>query len=102
MKDKLINLLKILGPGIIFASICIGETHLALIPYAGALYGFALLWMIVFVHLVYYPIFEYGSRYAVATGEAEVAEVQRVLEVAGTVLGRHVAIEPEQAQVEND
>ena len=70
MKDKLINLLKILGPGIIFASICIGETHLALIPYAGALYGFALLWMIVFVHLVYYPIFEYGSRYAVATGEA--------------------------------
>ena len=69
MKDKIINMLKILGPGIIFASLCIGETHLALLAYSGALYGHAFLWMVIMVHLVYYPNYEYGPRYAVATGE---------------------------------
>ncbi|MBW1815054.1 MAG: hypothetical protein JRJ39_15730, partial [Deltaproteobacteria bacterium] len=69
MKDKIISLLKIIGPGIIFASLCIGETHLALLAYSGALYGHAFLWLVVLVHLVYYPNFEYGPRYAVATGE---------------------------------
>lgn len=69
MKDKIISLLKVIGPGIIFASLCIGETHLALLAYSGALYGHAFLWLVVMVHLVYYPNFEYGPRYAVATGE---------------------------------
>lgn len=69
MKESIKKILKLLGPGIIFASLCIGETHLALLPYAGALYGHSLLWMVIMVHLLYYPIFEYGPRYAVATGE---------------------------------
>jgi Mn2+/Fe2+ NRAMP family transporter len=67
--SKLIELLKLLGPGIIFASLCIGETHIALLAYAGAKYGFALLWMVIMVHLFYYPNYEYGTRYASATGE---------------------------------
>ncbi|MCP4756647.1 MAG: hypothetical protein GY866_37770 [Proteobacteria bacterium] len=67
--EKVKTLLKTLGPGIIFASLCIGETHLALLAYAGALYGHVLLWLVVLVHLVYYPNYEYGPRYAVATGE---------------------------------
>jgi Mn2+/Fe2+ NRAMP family transporter len=70
MKERIIRILKILGPGMIFASLVIGETHLALQAYAGALYGMAFLWLIVLVHIVYYPIYEYGSRYAVATGES--------------------------------
>lgn len=69
MKNKLMRILKIIGPGIIFASLCIGETHLALLAYSGALYGHAFLWLVVMVHLLYYPNFEYGPRYAVATGE---------------------------------
>ena len=69
MKQKLIDLFRLLGPGIIFASLCIGETHFALLTYAGSLYGHALLWMVLMVHLFYYPVFEFGTRYAVATGE---------------------------------
>jgi len=69
MKGMLKKLLLILGPGIVFASMAIGETHLVLQAYAGALYGMALLWLLVLVHLFYYPIYEYGARYAVATGE---------------------------------
>jgi Mn2+/Fe2+ NRAMP family transporter len=67
--QRFITLLKALGPGIIFASLCIGETHIALLTYAGAKYGFALLWLVVLVHLFYYPTFEYGTRYAAATGK---------------------------------
>ena len=69
MKEILSKKLKTLGPGIIFASLCIGETHLALLTYAGALYGHALLWMVLMVHIFYYPNYEYGPRYAVATGK---------------------------------
>ncbi len=64
------NILKTLGPGLIFASLVIGETHLALQAYAGALFGMAFLWLVVLVHIIYYPIYEYGSRYAVAAGES--------------------------------
>lgn len=60
MKERIISILKILGPGMIFASLVIGETHLALQAYAGALYGMAFLWLIVLVHIVYYPIYENG------------------------------------------
>ena len=69
MKQRIIDLFKLLGPGIIFASLCIGETHFALLTYAGALYGHALLWMVLMVHLFYYPLYEFGARYAVATGD---------------------------------
>jgi len=59
-----------LGPGILWATIAIGETHLALLPYAGALFGMSVLWIVLLVHVFYYPNFEYGPRYAVATGES--------------------------------
>lgn len=71
------RLLQVIGPGIIFASLCIGETHLALLCYAGATFGFTLLWMVLLVHIVYYPVYEYGPRYAVATGESLLEGYQR-------------------------
>ncbi len=70
MKEKMKSVARSIGPGIIFASMAIGETHFALLTYAGAKYGFALLWMVFLVHLVYYPNFEYGTRYAAATGKS--------------------------------
>ncbi len=70
MLKKMKNFLLILGPGILWATIAIGETHLALLPYAGALFGMSVLWIVVLVHVLYYPNFEYGQRYAVATGES--------------------------------
>lgn len=62
------KLLKALGPGILFASTAIGVSHLVQSTQAGATYGYALLWAVVLANLFKYPFFEYGSRYASATG----------------------------------
>ena len=62
------NLLKALGPGILFASTCIGVSHLVQSTRAGAVYGFDLIWIILLANLFKYPFFEYASRYANATG----------------------------------
>lgn len=62
------NLLRTLGPGILFASTCIGVSHLVQSTRAGANYGFSLVIMILLANLFKYPFFEYGSRYANATG----------------------------------
>ena len=68
--EKLINFLKTLGPGILFASTAIGVSHLVQSTRAGADYGFALVGFIIAANLFKYPFFEYGSRYANATGES--------------------------------
>lgn len=57
-----------LGPGLVVAATAIGASHLVLAPTAGAAYGYALLWVVTFAHLFKYPAFEFGPRYAVATG----------------------------------
>lgn len=62
------SLLKALGPGILFASTCIGVSHLVQSTRAGADYGFDLVWAIILANLFKYPFFEYTSRYANATG----------------------------------
>ncbi|WP_417601132.1 Nramp family divalent metal transporter [Owenweeksia hongkongensis] len=68
MKQKLAHFLKSLGPGLLFASTCIGVSHLVQSTRAGALYGFGLLWAVMAANLFKYPFFEYASRYANATG----------------------------------
>ena len=60
--------LKTLGPGILFASTCIGVSHLVQSTRAGALAGFGLVWAVVAANAAKYPFFEFGSRYASATG----------------------------------
>ncbi len=64
------NLLKAIGPGIIFASMAIGVSHLVQSTRAGAMYGFGLLGLILLTNLLKYPFFEYAARYANATGES--------------------------------
>jgi Mn2+/Fe2+ NRAMP family transporter len=59
-----------LGPGLIWAMIAIGQTHVILATYSGARFGFSLLWVILLAHVFTYPVFEYGPRYAVATGKS--------------------------------
>ena len=61
---------NILGPGLLFASTSIGVSHLVQSTRAGANYGFALLGIIIAANLFKYPFFEFGSRYASATGES--------------------------------
>ncbi len=58
------------GPGILFASTCIGVSHLVQSTRAGAEYGFALLVVILAANLFKYPFFEFASRYTNATGDS--------------------------------
>jgi len=60
--------LMALGPGILFASTCIGVSHLVQSTRAGADYGFALVIAIVLANVFKYPFFEFASRYTAATG----------------------------------
>jgi Mn2+/Fe2+ NRAMP family transporter len=72
------GLLQALGPGIMYAGAAIGVSHLVQSTTAGARYGFALVWAVVIVHLFKYPFFEYGHRYAAATGENLLVGYRRV------------------------
>ncbi|CAM1370428.1 Nramp family divalent metal transporter [Tenacibaculum xiamenense] len=58
-----------IGPGLLFAGAAIGVSHLVQSTRAGAEFGFGLLWALVLVHIFKYPFFQYGPRYASATGE---------------------------------
>lgn len=62
------NIWKKLGPGILLAATSIGASHLVLSPQAGAFFGYQLLWLILAAHVLKYPAFESGPRYAAATG----------------------------------
>ncbi len=64
------NWLKKLGPGLLFAGAAIGVSHLVQSTRAGADFGFGLIWALVLIHIVKYPFFQYGPRYATATGES--------------------------------
>lgn len=62
--------LKTLGPGILFATTAIGVSHLVQSTRAGAEYGFALIGFALMANVLKYPFFEFGSRYANATGKS--------------------------------
>jgi Mn2+/Fe2+ NRAMP family transporter len=59
-----------LGPGIVMAATAIGTSHLVLSPVAGARFGYGLIWLVLVSHLFKYPAFEFGPRYAIATGKS--------------------------------
>lgn len=62
--------LKKLGPGFLFAGAAIGVSHLVQSTRAGADFGFGLLWALLLINIVKYPFFQFGPRYASATGES--------------------------------
>ncbi|MBK5207895.1 MAG: divalent metal cation transporter [Flavobacteriaceae bacterium] len=68
--SKKSNWLKKLGPGILFAGAAIGVSHLVQSTRAGADFGFGLVWALVLIHIIKYPFFQFGPRYATATGES--------------------------------
>ncbi len=72
------NIWHRLGPGILLAATSIGASHLVLSPQAGALFGYHLLWLVLAAHLFKYPAFEFGPRYAAATGQNLLAGYARV------------------------
>lgn len=68
-EKKRSNFLKSLGPGLLWAGAAIGVSHLVQSTRAGANYGFTLVWVVLLANIFKYPFFEYGPRYAAATGE---------------------------------
>lgn len=62
--------LKKLGPGLLFAGAAIGVSHLVQSTRAGADFGLGLIWALLLVNLFKYPFFQFGPRYASATGES--------------------------------
>jgi Mn2+/Fe2+ NRAMP family transporter len=67
---KIKNLLKTIGPGILFAGAAIGGSHLIQSTRAGANYGLDLLGLVLLINILKYPFFEFGHRYTAATGES--------------------------------
>ncbi len=67
------NTLQKLGPGILFAGAAIGVSHLVQSTRAGADFGLGLLWALLLVNFFKYPFFQFGPRYALATGESLLA-----------------------------
>jgi len=52
-----------LGPGLLFASMAIGTSHLVLSTKAGAQYGWIMVIPIILANIFKYPFFEFGVRY---------------------------------------
>ena len=66
--SKLRTLIRNLGPGLLFASMAIGTSHLVLSTKAGAQYGWIMIIPIVLANILKYPFFEFGIRYTNVTG----------------------------------
>ena len=65
--SKLKIALKNLGPGLLFASMAIGTSHLVLSTKAGAQYGWIMIIPIILANILKYPFFEFGVRYTNVT-----------------------------------
>ncbi len=72
------NLLKSLGPGLLWAGAAVGVSHLVQSTRAGANYGFYLVGLVILVNLIKYPFFEFAPRYAAATGESLIDAYHRI------------------------
>jgi len=70
MLKKVTSVIRSLGPGLLFAGAAIGVSHLVQSTRAGADYGFGLLWALLIVNIFKYPFIQFGTRYAIATGES--------------------------------
>lgn len=64
------SVLAALGPGILFAGAAIGVSHLVQSTRAGAVYGLALVLLVVLAHVMKLPAMLFGPRYAAATGRS--------------------------------
>jgi Mn2+/Fe2+ NRAMP family transporter len=66
------------GPGLLWAAAAIGVSHLVQSTRAGATAGLGLAGVILLALLLKYPFFEFGPRYAAATGNSLVEGYRRI------------------------
>jgi len=76
--NRLKTLLINLGPGLLFASMAIGTSHLVLSTKAGATYGWIMVIPILLANLLKYPFFEFGIRYTNRTGRSLIEGYSRL------------------------
>lgn len=67
---KIKTLIQALGPGLLFACMAIGTSHLVLSTKAGAQYGWIMILPILLANIFKYPFFEFGIRYTAVTHES--------------------------------
>ena len=67
-----------LGPGLLYAAVAVGVSHLVSSTSAGATYGAIMMAYMVLVCLVKYPTFLFGATYAAATGDTLVEGYMRM------------------------
>lgn len=70
MLVNLLQKIRNLGPGLLFAGAAVGVSHLVQSTRAGADFGMGLLWATLLANFLKYPFFEFGPRYALSTGES--------------------------------
>jgi Mn2+/Fe2+ NRAMP family transporter len=66
------------GPGLLWAAAAIGVSHLVQSTRAGATAGLGLAGVVLLALVLKYPFFEYGPRYAAATGSSLVEGYRRI------------------------
>ncbi|HRZ76868.1 MAG TPA: Nramp family divalent metal transporter, partial [Bacteroidales bacterium] len=66
----MISFFRMLGPGLLYAGAAVGVSHLVQSTRAGADFGFELIAILLLANAAKYPFFEFGPRYATATGES--------------------------------
>lgn len=69
MIKRIKQVLKVLGPGLMWAGAAVGVSHLVQSTRAGAEFGFALVGILIFSNIIKYPFFEFAPRYAASTGQ---------------------------------
>jgi len=69
---------KAFGPGLMWAAAAIGVSHLVQSTRAGAMAGFGLAGVVLLALVLKYPFFEFGPRYAAATGLSLVEGYRRI------------------------
>ena len=74
----MINHVKKLGPGLLFAGAAVGVSHLVYSTKAGALYGFGLVWIVLICNLLKYPFFKFGPLYTIHQNESLLAGYKRL------------------------
>lgn len=67
---SILRAVRKLGPGILFASMAVGTSHLVLSTKAGASYGWLMILPILLANVLKYPFFQYGVRFPKATGKS--------------------------------
>ena len=72
------KLVKIMGPGLLYAGAAVGVSHLVQSTRAGAGYGFYLIWILIIANILKYPFFEFAPRYAATTGKSLIDGYARI------------------------